>query len=397
MNRHAIDPVIFSFALGLSAFGIVMIYSTSHILALDRYGDAYYFVKRHVLWASVGLCAMIIATRLNVQRLRVLGFPALVVSSFALALVFVPGIGREAGGARRWADLGPLSFQPVEIAKFGLVFFLAHFLSLKDERIRELKFGFLPPVVLTGLVLLMILAQPDLGSAILIAMVAGLMLFIAGARILHLLGVAIAAAPILYLMIFMVSWRQQRILTFLDPFSDAKGAGYQLVQSLLGLAQGGITGLGLGEGKQKLFYLPEPHTDFIYSVIGEELGLLGTLAVAAVFAVLLCRGLYVAAKCKDLFSGLLSAGITLIVSVQGIFNMSVAAGVVPTTGVPLPLVSLGGSSLVMTLAALGILLSVEAANEETVRRKRIAKVGAKKPAESGWLPTFSRIPAGGKW
>ncbi len=396
MNRHGIDPVIFSSALGLVAFGVVMIYSTSHILALDRYGDAYYFVKRHVLWAAVGVAVMLLAARLNIKRLRALGFPVLLVSLFALALVFVPGIGREAGGARRWVDLGPFSFQPVEIAKFGLVFFLAYFLSVKDERLRDLKFGFLPPVILTGVVLVLVLAQPDLGSAILIAFVAGLLLFIAGARWLHLLGVALAAVPVLYAMIFTVPWRQQRIFAFLDPFSVARGTGYQLVQSLLGLAQGGITGLGLGEGKQKLFYLPEPHTDFIYSVVGEELGLLGALGVAAVFAVLLYRGLGVAARSGDSFSGLLAAGITLMVSVQGLFNMSVAAGVVPTTGVPLPLVSLGGSSLVMTLAALGVLLSVAAANQGTVRRKRAVRMSAKRPLASRWLPTFSRIPAGGR-
>ncbi len=396
MNRNGIDPVIFSCALGLVAFGVVMIYSTSHILALDRYGDAYFFVKRHILWTAVGVTVMLLSTRLNIERLRGLGYPALVVSLIALALVFVPGLGRSAGGARRWIDLGPFSFQPVEMAKFGLVLFLAYFLSVKGERLRDLKFGFLPPVLLTGLVLALILAQPDLGSAILIAFVAGLLLFIAGARWLHLLGGVLAAAPVLYAMIFAVPWRQQRILAFLDPFAVSRGTGYQLVQSLLGLAQGGITGLGLGEGKQKLFYLPEPHTDFIYSVVGEELGLLGALAVAAVFAALLYRGLSIAGRSGDTFSALLAAGITLMVSVQGLFNMSVAAGLVPTTGVPLPLVSLGGSSLVMTLAALGVLLSVAAANQGTVRRKRTATMNAKRPVASRWLPSFSWVPAGGR-
>ncbi|MEE9255558.1 MAG: putative lipid II flippase FtsW [bacterium] len=396
MNRRGIDPVIFSCVLGLVAFGVVMIYSTSHILALDRYGDAYYFVKRHVLWAGIGVAMMFFSTRLNIRRLRGLGFPALTVSLIALALVFVPGVGRAAGGARRWIELGFISFQPVEIAKFGLVVFLAYFLSVKGERLRDLKYGFLPPVFFTGFVLVLVLAQPDLGSAILIALVAGMLLFVAGARWIHLMGGALATAPILYTMIFTVPWRQQRILAFLDPFSVAQGTGYQLVQSLLGLARGGITGLGLGEGKQKLFYLPAPHTDFIYAVVGEEVGLLGGLAVAAAFAVILYRGLGIAARSGDSFSALLAAGITLMVSAQGLFNMSVAAGLVPTTGVPLPLISLGGTSLVMTLAALGVLLSVAAANQGTVRRKRRVLLDTGHPGASRWLPRFSRVPAGGR-
>lgn len=396
MNRHGIDSVIFICTLGLLAFGVVMIYSTSHILALDRYGDAYFFVKRHVFWAIVGVGMMLLFARLNVQRLRALGYPVLAISVLLLALVFVPGIGRSAGGARRWIDLGPVSFQPVEIAKFGLIYFLAYFLSVKGERIRDFRFGFLPPVVFIGLILGLVLAQPDLGSAILIAFVAGMLLFIAGARWFHLLAGGLAAAPVLYFMIFAVPWRMQRIFAFLDPFKDARGTGYQLVQSLLAIAQGGYTGLGLGEGKQKLFYLPEPHTDFIYAVVSEELGLLGGLAVAAAFAVILYRGFAIAARSNDSFGALLAAGLTLMVSVQGLFNMAVAAGLVPTTGVPLPLVSLGGTSLVMTLTALGTLLAIGGVNQKTVRRRRQAKAEMRRARHSKWLPEFSRVPAEGR-
>ncbi|MFC1490991.1 putative lipid II flippase FtsW [Nitrospinota bacterium] len=380
MIRRRIDPVIFSCALGLMAFGVVMIYSTSHILALDRHGDQYYFVKRHIAWAAIGVTAMLLLAREDVRRLRRLAFPLIVVSIIGLMVLFVPGVGREAGGARRWIGLGSLTIQPAEFVKFSLVFFLAHFLSVKGERLRALKYGFLPPVVFTGLVLVLVLAQPDLGTAILIAVVAGMMLFIAGARWLHLAGCALLASPILYWMIFAVPWRKQRILAFLDPFAVAQNAGYQLVQSLLAMARGGITGMGLGEGKQKLFYLPAPHTDFIYAVVGEELGLIGALAVAAVFAIILYRGLGVAARCTEPFGALLAAGVTLAVSLQGIFNMSVAAGLVPTTGVPLPMISLGGSSLVMSLAALGLLLSVAAGSQDASRsrgseRSDAAKIG----------------------
>ena len=391
MTRHRIDPVIFSCALGLMAFGVVMIYSTSNILALDRYGDPYYFVKRHVLWAAIGVGAMLILARADVRGLRWLAFPLLVVSFLALVSVFIPGVGKEAGGARRWIALGPLTVQPAEFAKIGMVFFLAHFLSVKGERLRELKYGFLPPVVFSGLLLVLVLAQPDLGTAILIAAVAGMMLFIAGARWLHLAACALLASPVLYWMIFAVPWRKQRVLAFLDPFAVARDAGYQLVQSLLAMARGGITGTGLGEGKQKLFYLPEPHTDFIYAVVGEELGLIGALAVAAVFAIILYRGMGVAARCTEPFSALLAAGVTLSVSLQGLFNMSVAAGLVPTTGVPLPMISLGGSSLVTSLAALGLLLSVAAGSQSASNRG-----GAGPDAGKGGPPLFDWPAAKGR-
>ena len=360
MSRTRIDPVVFFSALGLNVFGVVMVFSASQILALDRYGDSFYFVKRHVMWAAVGFALMLLLARANVRKLRHLAFPILVLSFVVLALVFAPGIGRTAGGARRWIVLGPLSFQPAEAAKFGLLFFLAHFLAVKGERLDDLRYGFMPPVLITAMGVLLILAQPDLGTAMLLTLVAGMMLFLAGARWHHLLGCALTAAPVFYWLVFSVPWRRKRILAFLDPFGAVRETGYQLVQSLLALGRGGLTGLGLGEGKQKLLYLPEPHTDFIFAVIGEELGLIGTLAVAAVFAVILWRGLRIAARCEDGFRFLLASGLTLMVAVQGLLNMAVAAGLVPTKGVPLPLISLGGTSLVFTLAALGLLLAVEA-------------------------------------
>lgn len=360
MSRTRIDPIVFFSALGLNVFGVVMVFSASQILALDRYGDAFYFVKRHVMWAAVGFALMLLLARMDVWKIRRLAFPVLVLSFVILALVFVPGIGRSAGGARRWIVLGPLSFQPAEAAKFGFLFFLAHLLTVKGERLGDLRYGFMPPVLIAGVGVVLILAQPDLGTAMLLALAAGMLLFLSGARWHHLLGCALTAGPVFYWLVFSVPWRRRRILAFLDPFGAVRETGYQLVQSLLALGRGGLTGLGLGEGKQKLLYLPEPHTDFIFAVIGEELGLIGTLAVAAVFAVILWRGLRIAARCEDGFRFLLASGITLMVTVQGLLNMAVAAGLVPTKGVPLPLISLGGTSLVFTLAALGLLLAVEA-------------------------------------
>ncbi|MEK6710271.1 MAG: putative lipid II flippase FtsW [Nitrospinota bacterium] len=380
MSRARIDPVIFFSALGLNVFGVVMVFSASQILALDRYGDAFHFVKRHVMWAAVGFALMLLLARMDVRTLRRFAFPLLVLSWVILALVFVPGFGRAAGGARRWMALGPLSFQPAEAAKFGLLVFIAHFLAVKGERLRDLRYGFLPPVLITGVAVLLILGQPDLGTAMLVALVVGMLLFLAGARWHHLLGCALVVAPVFYWLVFSVPWRRRRILAFLDPFGAVREAGYQLVQSLLALGRGGVTGLGLGEGKQKLLYLPEPHTDFIFAVIGEELGLIGTLAVAAVFAVILWRGLCIAARCEDGFRFLLAAGITLMVSVQGLLNMAVASGLVPTKGVPLPLISLGGTSLVFTLAGLGLLLAVEAGTRPAAAPAR----GAPLDAAAAW-------------
>lgn len=364
MIQRRMDPVVFCLALGLVVFGVVMVFSASHILALDAYGDPFFFVKRHILWAALGFVLMLAAARSDPRQIRKVALPLMVASVLALLLVFVPGVGKEAGGARRWLALGALSFQPAEAAKLGLVVFLAHFLARQGEGVRRWREGFLASAGFPALVLALVLMQPDLGSAILIAALVGALLFLAGARWLHLGVCALAMASVVLGMVALAPWRVKRILAFWDPFAAAKGAGYQLIQSLLAIARGGAAGLGLGEGKQKLFYLPEPHTDFIYAVVGEELGLIGALCVAAAFAALLWRGLRISARCEDAFGALLAAGVTFLITAQGFLNMAVATGLLPTTGIPLPLISLGGSSLVCTLIALGLLLSVAAPHRD---------------------------------
>ncbi len=381
MIRKRIDPVIFFVSLGLVAFGVVMVFSASHILALDRYGDAFYFVKRHVLWAVVGFACMLVISQTDPRLLRKIAFPLMFASVIALLMVFAPGIGKEAGGARRWLMLGPVSFQPAEAAKLVLVIFLAHFLALKGERLNHWMYGFLPPVGFAGIILGLILIQPDLGTATLTAAVVGVLLYLAGARTSHLGVCALATGFVLLGMVVLAPWRMKRIFAFWDPFAAAKGAGYQLIQSLLAIARGGLAGLGLGEGKQKLFYLPEPHTDFIYAVVGEELGLIGALCVAAAFVVLLWRGFQIAMRCEDSFSALLAAGVTFLVTAQGFLNMAVATGLLPTTGIPLPLISLGGSSLVFTLISLGVLISIESSNQAP------GESGGRSPLDAaiGWI------------
>ncbi len=381
MIHKRIDPVIFFISLGLVAFGVVMVFSASHILALDRYGDAFYFVKRHVLWAILGFACMLAVSQTDPGQLRKIAFPVMIASVLALLLVFAPGIGKEAGGARRWLMLGPFSFQPAEAAKLGLVIFLAHFLALKGERLNHWLFGFLPPVGFAGIILGLMLIQPDLGTATLTAAVVGVLLYLAGARPSHLRICALATGFVLAGMVVFAPWRMKRIFAFWDPFAAAKGAGYQLIQSLLAIARGGLAGLGLGEGKQKLFYLPEPHTDFIYAVVGEELGLIGALCVAAAFVVLLWRGFHIAARCEDFFSALLAAGVTFLVVAQGFLNMAVAAGLLPTTGIPLPLISLGGSSLVFTLISLGLLISIESSHHASKQ----PGPGSPLDAAAGWI------------
>ncbi len=381
MIRKRIDPVIFFVSLGLVAFGVVMVFSASHILALDRYGDAFYFVKRHVIWAVLGFACMLVISQMDHQYLRKIAYPLLIASVIALLLVFAPGIGKEAGGARRWLMLGPVSFQPAEAAKVGLVIFLAHFLALKGERLNHWLFGFLPPVGFAGIILVLMLIQPDLGTATLTAAVVGVMLYLAGARLPHLGVCALATGSVLAGMVVFAPWRMKRIFAFWDPFAAAKGTGYQLIQSLLAIARGGLPGLGLGEGKQKLFYLPEPHTDFIYAVVGEELGLIGALCVAAAFMILLWRGFQIAARCEDFFSALLAAGVAFLVTAQGFLNMAVATGLLPTTGIPLPLISLGGSSLVLTLISLGVLISIESSHHAP----RQSAPGSPLDAAKGWI------------
>ena len=386
MIHKRIDPVIFFVSLGLVAFGVVMVFSASHILALDRYGDAFHFVKRHVVWAALGFACMLVISQMDPRHLRKVAYPVMIASVLALLLVFAPGIGKEAGGARRWLMLGPVSFQPAEAAKLGLVIFLAHFLALKGERLNHWMYGFLPPVGFAGIILGLMLIQPDLGTATLTAAVVGVLLYLAGARLSHLIVCALATGFVLAGMVVFAPWRMKRILAFWDPFAAAKGAGYQLIQSLLAIARGGLAGLGLGEGKQKLFYLPEPHTDFIYAVVGEELGLIGALCVAAAFVVLLWRGFQIAARCEDFFSALLAAGVTFLVVAQGFLNMAVAAGLLPTTGIPLPLISLGGSSLVFTLISLGVLISIESSHHASKQ----PGPGSPLDAAAGWISRARR-------
>jgi len=387
LNRRAPDFWLYVPVIVLAGIGVVMVYSASSIVAADRYGDAAYFLKRQLIWVGLGGVAMLLAQRIYYAALRRFTPLLLVLVLAALILVLVPGIGRVAGGARRWISLGgPLSVQPAEAAKLALTLYLANFLTYRADWLRDFRRGVLPPLLITGLMFGLVLLQPDLGSAMLIGMVTFIMLFVAGARLTHLAGVTALGIPAVLVAILGEEYRRRRLLAFLDPWADPQGAGFHIIQSLLALGSGGVLGVGLGNSRQKFFYLPERHTDFIFSILGEELGLLGTGAVIAMFALFAYRGFRAARRAPDQFGALLAAGITTMILIQAVLNIGVTTGVLPITGVPLPFLSFGGSSLLFTMISAGVLLNISqyarAPAEDTAARPA-PPAGRRRPARAG--------------
>ena len=345
--------------IALAAIGVVMVYSASSIVAGDRLGDPAFFLKRQALWVALGVAALLVTQRIHYATFRRFVPLLLLVSVVSLVLVLVPGIGRVAGGARRWISLGgPLSFQPSESAKLVLALYLANFLANRGPALGEFGRGVLPPVLVTALMFGLVLLQPDLGTAILLGLLTLTMLFMAGARMRHLFGLAVVGAPGVALAILGEEYRRRRILAFLDPWADPQGAGFHIIQSLLALGSGGLFGVGLGGSRQKYFYLPERHTDFIFSILGEELGLIGTVSVLLLFGLVAYRGFRIARSAPTRYAGLLAAGLTAMIVSQAVINIGVAIGMLPITGVPLPFLSFGGSSLIFTMIAVGILLNI---------------------------------------
>ena len=352
------DRLLLACTLALVGFGLVMVYSSSSVLALRKYGDPAYFLKRQALWAGLGLAGMLTAWKTDYRKLRYISLPVLAVLFVMLILVLAPGIGAEVNGSRRWVRLAGFSFQPSEFIKPALLTFIAASLARRSEKLPDFVYGLGPYMVLTGMVAFLIALEPDLGTAAALTAVVCSMLLFAGARPLHLFGLAVLASPVVYHEIFGVGFRRGRIGVFLDPWKDPLGSGFQIIQSFLAFGGGGLTGLGLGQGRQKLLFLPEPHSDFIYSVIGEEFGLVGALFVLLSFAVITFCGLKLALKCEDEFGRFLAFGITVMLAVQAIINMGVATGLFPNKGMPLPFVSAGGSALFAALVSVGMLLSV---------------------------------------
>jgi len=285
-----------------------------------------------------------------------LAYPILIVSVLLLVAVLIPGIGYRAGGAMRWLKVQSVSFQPSEFAKLGLVIFLAYFLTKKDEKIRSFSFGFLPTVLLSGLVVVLVAREPDLGAALFLSAMVFLLLFVSGARVIYMAGALLLTIPMVYYLLMNVGYRYKRLMSFVRPWDDPTGTSFQIIQSFLSFGSGGLFGLGLGEGRQKLFFLPAPHTDFIFSVIGEELGLVGAMVVVLLFFVFTVRGIQIGLSLDDRFGTYLALGITLMISLQAVINMAVVLGLLPTKGLTLPFISYGGTSLITNLVGVGILL-----------------------------------------
>lgn len=343
--------------------GAVMIYSASGMYALEEMGDKTYFLKRHLLFLLVGLVLMFLTMAIDYRELKKYAKPLLLVGIALLILVLVPGIGREIFGARRWFKLGPFSFQPSELMKIFIMIYMAEFLSRKQNKINSFIEGFLPPILVLGAIFLLVVVQPDLGNSVLIAGIVLIMLFVAGARIQHLLALGLLALPALVYLVVKVPYRMRRIVAFLDPWKDELGVGFQLSQSQIALGSGGILGVGLGDSKQKLFYLPAAHTDFILSIIGEELGLIGTLAVVILFIALLWQGARIVKRTNDSFGYFLGIGILSMLGLQAVVNIGVSIGAFPTKGLPLPFISYGGSALIFNMIAIGLLLNISRIEE----------------------------------
>jgi cell division protein FtsW len=321
------------------------------------YDDPAYFMKRQI--GRHGLALMAIAMQMDhrvLQDRRTVLF-LLVVSLLLLASTLIPGVGRMVNGSRRWLRLGFGSFQPSELVKFALVVYMSYYIVKKGEVLRDFRNGIVPAYLVTGVFLLLALRQPDFGAAMTLAGVVGIMLFAGGANLLQLGGTVLAALPFVYIAVAHSAYRARRVFSFLDPWADPQGAGHQIIQSFLAFGSGGVFGRGLGEGRQKLLFLPERHSDFIYAVIGEELGLIGALAVVILFLVIFGEGCGLHPSI-DPFSRLLALGITLLICFQGMINMLVVTGLLPTKGIALPLLSYGGSSLVITMMSLGVLLNI---------------------------------------
>ena len=358
------DYVLLIVVLALVGVGIVMVYSASAILAGDRFQDPYYFLKRQAPYAGVGFCLMIVMMFFPYRMLRGLAYPLLLVSVLGLVAVLIPGIGVRAGGATRWLRIASFTFQPSELAKLGLVIFLAYFLAKKEEKIRSFSFGFLPTILISGLVIALILKEPDFGTAFFLAVMVFLFLFLGGARVVYIGGAMLLATPFAYYLVTSAAYRYKRLMGFVHPWDDPTGKSFQIIQSFLSFGSGGLFGLGLGEGRQKLFFLPAPHTDFIFSIIGEEMGMVGAMGVVLLFFILTLRGMRIGYSMGDRFGSYLALGLTLMISVQAVINMGVVLGLLPTKGLTLPFISYGGTSLIANLAGMGILLHLSAHREE---------------------------------
>lgn len=342
----------------LVLIGIVMVFSSSAVYAMEKHNDSYYFLKRQAVWCLLGTGVLLFTKKVDYHKWHQHTYLVMIATFLLLLAVMFPGISKEVGGARRWLSLGGLSFQPSELAKFALVLFIAKSLVKRADKLRNFAYGYLPNLIVLGFFFIPILFQPDFGTAIIICMVTFTMLFIAGLRKKFLFLSVLALIPFITAAIMGAEYRTRRIMAFLDPWQDPSNSGFQAIQSFYAFGRGGYWGTGLGASHQKLFYLPEAHTDFIFSVIGEELGFIGAITIILLFSLLIWRGFAIACRAKDPFGTHLATGLTLLIGFQAFINLGVAVGLLPTKGLTLPFISMGGSSMLITMLAVGVLLNI---------------------------------------
>lgn len=351
------DRVLFLATVGLVCLSIIMVWSASAVIAMERYQQPYMFLMKQTMWAFMGLAVLWVAMGVDYRVYKqdkfiwaCLGFVGLAL----VAVLFSPPINN----ARRWFSIGGLGIQPSELAKLAAIFFVASMLERRITRINDIGYSLLPIGLVVGALVGLILLEPDFGTSMSLALIAGVMVFSAGLSYVYVAAAGLTLLPLAALIMFGADYRRRRLFAFLNPWEDPLGDGFQLIQSLIAVGTGGVTGRGLMQGVQKLFYLPEPHSDFIYAVISEELGLIGATAVLICFCVITWRGLRVALNAPDTFGSFLALGLTTMIAVQALVNISVVLGMMPTKGIPLPFLSAGGSSLLINLLGMGVLLNV---------------------------------------
>jgi cell division protein FtsW len=363
---QGVDRVLLVAVILLVAFGVVMVYSASGVTAARQLGSPSHFLVRQLIYAVVGLAGMLVASRIDYRHWARLVYPLLGLSLLGV-VVSLTRLGLNINGASRWLGLGPITVQPAEMLKVALVLWLSYSLAKKSDKIKTFSVGFLPHLLVPGIAIFLCLLQPDFGTAVVLALLAFSLLFVAGAKLGYIMGAALLAAPVAYLLVAGSEYRLKRLLTFLDPLSTRFGDGYQLSQSLFGFGAGGMAGVGLGDGMQKFLFLPEAHNDFIASIIAEELGMVGVLAVMLLMGIVVARGVAISFRARDEFGTYTALGISMLIGLQALANLGVAMGLLPTKGLNLPFISYGGSALLMTLFGVGILLGISRRAGEPAR------------------------------
>ena len=367
---RSLEPanIIIYLVTTLLVIGTIMIYSATSARAVGSLNPINLTFLKHILWVIFAIIAMLTMMRLDYYYIQKYSKLILVIALALLIIVLIPGIGTTTNGASRWIRIGSyFGFQPSEFAKLAMIIFMSSYIATKQEKMANFTKGFLIPVILIGLVSLLILKEPDLGTAIFVSLISFILIIVGGTRIVYVIFTLMAAAPHLYSIIYKIqAYQKARLLAFLDPWKDPEGIGYQIIQSWIALGSGGLTGLGLGESRQKLFFLPESSSDFIFSIIGEELGFIGTTGIIIIFALLAWQGMRVCKSAPDMLGFSLALGITLSITLQSAINIAVATGAMPTTGLPLPFISAGGSSLLLSSIGIGILLNIAKKSETGV-------------------------------